>query len=94
MFTHLNRQSSGQRLTTRGLRRIVQNLFQELGIDRTVHGTRHWFTGTLLRHYKSDLTTVARFTRHKSLETLAIYDDEIMTEAKAGELSEVFDYQL
>ena len=94
LFTHLNRQSSGQRLTTRGLRRIVQNLFQELGIDRTVHGSRHWFTTTLIKHYKSDLTTVARFTRHKSLEMLMTYDDEIMTKTKAGELSEVFDYEM
>ena len=94
LFTHINRQTSGNRLTTRGLRQIFQNLLKELEIERTTHGTRHWFTTELIRHYKSDLTTVAKFTRHSSLEMLMIYNDEILDEGRAEELAEVFDYRL
>lgn len=68
-----------ERLTTRGLRLIVTNLFEQLGIDRTVHGLRHYFTTRLIDEYKSDLTTVAKYTRHRSLEMLNVYNDSIIT---------------
>jgi len=68
-----------ERLTTRGLRLIVSNLFEQLGIDRTVHGTRHWYTTRLIEEYKSDLARVAKYTRHRSLETLNVYNDSILT---------------
>ena len=70
-----------ERLTTRGLRLIVTNLFERLGIDRTVHGARHWYTTRLIEEYKSDLARVAKYTRHRSLETLNVYNDSILTKA-------------
>jgi len=80
LFTPLNGQSSGRRLSTRGLRSIIQQMFHRLGIDRTVHGTRHFFTTQLIKSYESDLTGVARYTRHNSLETLNVYNDAILNE--------------
>lgn len=94
LLAHLNRQSSGQRLSTRGLRQIFQNLLKELGIERTTHGTRHFYTSQLIRHFKSDLTTVAKFTRHSSLEMLQVYNDELISEADARELIFALDYSL
>lgn len=94
LFTHLNRQSSGQRLSTRGLRMIFQDLLKELKIERTTHGTRHFYTTELIKHFKSDLTTVAKFTRHANIEMLQVYNDEILNGAKYKELTEVFDYTL
>ena len=94
LLTHLNRQLSGKRLTTRGLRQIFQNLLGELGIHRTTHGTRHFYTTELIKHFKSDLTTVARFTRHNNLEMLQVYNDEILDSTKHQELSAVFNYNL
>lgn len=94
LLTHLNRQSSGQRLSTRGLRQIFQNLLKELDIERTTHGSRHFYTTQLIKHFKSDLTTVAKFTRHSSLEMLQVYNDELISDAKACELSEALDYKL
>lgn len=82
LFTPLLLQGRGQRLTTRGLRLIIQRLFYQLGIEKTVHGFRHYFTTQLLKEYKGELTTVARFTRHKSLEMLQVYDDSLI-EAKS-----------
>ena len=93
-FYSLNGRNKGQRLTTRGLRQIIQNLFNELGIEKTVHGSRHFFTTELIKHYKSDLTTVARFTRHNSLEMLTVYNDEIASENDAELLSKAFQYEL
>lgn len=94
LFTHINRQSSGQRLTTRGLRQIFQNLLQELNIQKTTHGTRHFYSTSLIKHFRSDLTTVAKFTRHRSLEMLQVYNDEILDDTKHKELAIVFDYSL
>lgn len=68
-----------ERLTTRGLRLIAMSLFEQLGIDRTVHGCRHWYTTRLIAEYKSDLARVAKYTRHRSLETLNVYNDSILT---------------
>lgn len=93
-FYSLNGRNKGQRLTTRGLRQIIQNLFNELGIEKTVHGSRHFFTTELIKHYKSDLTTVARFTRHNSLEMLTVYNDEITSENDTELLSKAFQYEL
>lgn len=94
LLTHINRQSNGQRLSTRGLRQIFQNLLKELGIERTTHGTRHFYTTQLIKHFRSDLTTVAKFTRHSSLEMLQVYNDEMLDYGKAQELGVVFNFSL
>ena len=94
VFYSLNGKSKGKRLTTRGLRQIIQNLFDELGIEKTVHGSRHFFTTELIKYYKSDLTTVARFTRHNSLNMLQIYNDEIASENDPEQLAKAFQFEL
>jgi integrase len=78
LFTAANHTKSDRRLTTRGLRLIMQNLFKQVGISKTLHGTRHYFTTKLIEEYKSDLTTVARYTRHRNLETLQVYNDKVI----------------
>lgn len=93
-FYSLNGRDKGQRLTARGLRQIIQNLFNGLGIEKTVHGSRHFFTTELIKHYKSDLTTVARFTWHNSLEMLTVYNDEIASANDTELLSKAFQYEL
>lgn len=93
-FYSLNGKHKGHRLTTRGLRQIIQNLFSALDIEKTVHGSRHFFTTKLIKYYKSDLTTVARFTRHNSLNMLQIYNDEIASESDSEQLAKAFQYDL
>ena len=75
LFTSKRRQSQAVKLTTRGLQGIVKRVFEELGIDRTVHGCRHFHASKLIQAMPGELSVVARFTRHRSLETLRIYDD-------------------
>lgn len=70
---------------------IMQNLFKEVGIDKTLHGTRHYFTTKLIEEYKSDLTTVAHYTRHRSLETLQVYNDRIQQKKDLPRYYSVFD---
>lgn len=77
LFTSLWGQNRGRRLSTRGLRGIIKDLFAEVGIDKTVHGTRHYFTTTLVKSYKSDLLRVAKYTRHRSTDMLITYNDAI-----------------
>lgn len=94
LLTHLNRQSQGIRLSTRGLRMIFQNLLESLDIHKTTHGTRHYFTTELIRHFQSDLTTVAKFTRHNSLEMLNVYNDEVLISRKAGEIIKALPFKI
>lgn len=75
LFTSLRRPSKGTKLTTRGLQTVVKGVFDELGVDRNVHGCRHYHASRLIQAMPGELSVVARFTRHRSLETLRIYDD-------------------
>jgi len=64
-------------MTTRAIREIVKNALNQLGIEKTVHGFRHYFATTLIKTYKGDLLEVAQYTRHKGLEMLQVYNDSI-----------------
>lgn len=89
LFTPLAR-SETQRLTTRGLRKIVQQAFNDLDIDKTVHGFRHYFTTRLIESYGGDLLSVARYTRHKNIEMLQVYNDGLLSEKDLPKYYSVF----
>ncbi len=80
LFISSSGNSKNNRLTTRSIRRVVKDLLDSLGIDKSTHGFRHYFTTTLIKTYKGDLTEVSRYTRHKSLEMLQVYNDRIITQ--------------
>lgn len=81
LFTSQSNNSKNKRLTTRAVRDIVKETLNALGIEKTTHGFRHYFTTTLIKTYKGDLLEVAQYTRHKSLEMLQVYNDNIKREA-------------
>ena len=81
LFTSTSNNSYNQRITTRGLRKVITGILNGLSIDNSVHGFRHYFTTTMVKHYKGDLLTVAHYTRHKNLEMLQVYNDAINAEA-------------
>lgn len=81
LFPCLSNNNRNGRLTTRALRQLVKDRLITLGIDKTVHGFRHFFTTTLIKTYKGDLLEVAQYTRHKSLEMLQIYNDRVKKQA-------------
>lgn len=80
LFVSFSGNSKNERLTTRSIRGMVKELLDSLGIDKTTHGFRHYFTTTLIKTYKGDLTQVSRYTRHKTLEMLQVYNDRIITQ--------------
>lgn len=75
LFTSLWGQTKGKRLSTRGLRQIVQQALKNVGIERTVHGFRHTFTTKLIKAYNGNLMTVAQFTRHRNMDMLIVYNE-------------------
>lgn len=77
LFPSWSNNSKGKRITTRALREIVKICINGLGIEKTVHGFRHYFTSVLIKNYKGDLLQVAKYTRHTSLEMLQVYNDNI-----------------
>jgi len=81
LFTSNSNNSKNQRLTTRAIRDIVKKTLNDLGIEKTTHGFRHYFTTTLIKTYKGDLLEVAQYTRHRSLEMLQVYNDNINRKA-------------
>lgn len=81
LFTSQSNNNKNQRLTTRAIRDIVKKTLNDLGIEKTTHGFRHYFTTTLIKTYKGDLLEVAQYTRHKSLEMLQVYNDNINRKA-------------
>jgi integrase len=90
LFTSRSNNSKNQRLTTRAVRGLVKKVLLELGIDKTTHGFRHYFTTTLIKTYKGDLLEVARYTRHRSLETLQVYNDNIKLKADLPRFYQTF----
>ncbi|OHB99074.1 MAG: integrase [Planctomycetes bacterium RIFCSPLOWO2_12_FULL_39_13] len=90
LFASKSNNSRNKRLTTRTLRKIVKETLKQLGIEKTTHGFRHYFTSALIKAYKGDLLEVARYTRHKSLEMLQVYNDNIKLQADLPRFYEVF----
>ena len=81
LFTSNSNNSLNARLTTRAIRKLIKQVLDQLDIHNSVHGFRHYFTTTMVKHYKGDLLTVAHYTRHKNLEMLQVYNDAINAEA-------------
>lgn len=77
-----------ERLSTMTIKRDFQSIFEVLGIQKSVHGFRHFYVTQLLSQF--DVRDVRKFSRHKSLEMLIVYDDEIDIRKKASEVSDLF----
>lgn len=94
LFFSQSNSSRNHRLTTRAIRNIVGQTLTDLGIEKTTHGFRHYFTSTLLKTYKGDLLEVARYTRHKTLEMLTVYNDNIKQKADLPRFYGAFEIEL
>lgn len=90
LFTCLSNNHLNQRLTTRAVRKMVTDALRKLGIDKSTHGFRHYFTTTLIKTYKGDLLEVAQYTRHKGLEMLQVYNDSIKKQADLPRFYDAF----
>lgn len=91
LFRSRSNNSQNNRLTTRGLRGIVKQVLDELNIDKSTHGFRHFFTTALIKNYNGDLLEVAGYTRHKCLEMLQVYNDNVKRKADLPRYYTTFD---
>jgi integrase len=89
VFKSLGNRSSN-RLTTRTIEREFKSLFVMLGINKTVHGFRHYFITTLLE--KMEVRDVRKFSRHRSLEMLITYNDELDISRKSETVFSCFSH--
>jgi len=78
LFKSQSNNHRGGRLTARSLRFIIKKTFRRLGIYKNLHGLRHYFVTKLLRSYGGDILEVAKFSRHKGLEMLQVYNDALL----------------
>lgn len=74
LFYALDPCAYGKRLTGEGVRRVVKKLGALVGMKVRPHGLRH-ASITRALDLTRDLRKVQRFSRHKSMEMLRIYDD-------------------
>jgi len=75
LFINFDRAGKWGRLTGTAVYQIVRKLGQELGIETRPHGIRHSSISACVAQFP--LTDVQRFSRHKKLETVAIYVDQL-----------------
>ena len=75
LFTSEKGTTKGERLTERGFRKIFDTVFDELDIDRSTHGFRHFFVSNMLETFDGNIGIVKQFSRHKSTAALVMYDD-------------------
>lgn len=75
LFTSLDRAHRGHRLDGSAVYRMVSELGQSIGIKTRPHGLRHAGITEALDRTNGNARAVQRFSRHKKLETLGLYDD-------------------
>lgn len=91
LFTSESHNRTGERLTTRSIRKIVKVVLDSLDIHNSTHGFRHYFATNLIKNYKGDLLTVAHYTRHRNLEMLQVYNDQLNAEQDLPRYIEAFE---
>lgn len=91
LFTSTSNNSRNQRLTTKSIRNIINPILRRFEIDKTVHGFRHYFVTQLVKEYKGDLLSVIRYSRHKSIEMVQIYDDTVKHKADLPRFYKTFE---
>ncbi len=80
----------GERLTTKSVREIVKRVFITQGIDGSVHGFRHFFITKLIKSYRGELLTVSKYSRHRSIQMLEVYNDEVIRQEDLPKFYNVF----
>lgn len=88
LFRSLGNRKS-ERISTMTIKREMAVLFQELGIKKSVHGFRHFYITELLK--TMDVRDVRKFSRHRSMEMLLVYDDEVAIKQKAQHVFRVME---
>lgn len=85
----------GDKMTTRGMRKLFQKVFDIAGVsEKTLHGLRHFCITETLRATGGDLAKTRRRSRHSGYEMLVVYDDARQSEQDVLLLGAAFDQVL
>jgi len=87
LFVNFDRAHKGNRLTGRSLHRIITDLGLTAGIKARPHGLRHAAITEALDKTNGNVRAVSRFSRHRDLRVLRLYDDN--REDLGGEVARV-----
>lgn len=75
LFVSLDHANRGHRLTGRALYKIVRELGEDLDLRVRPHGLRHAAITEALELTGGNVRAVQRFSRHRDLRVLTVYDD-------------------
>jgi integrase/recombinase XerC len=75
LLVNMDRNTKGERLTGAGLYYLVQALGRRVGLTVRPHGIRHAAITEALEATGGNVRAVQRFSRHRDLRTLTLYDD-------------------
>jgi len=89
LFHALDRGHKGHRLDGSAVYRMVSELGKTVGLVVRPHGLRHAGITSALDQTNGNTRMVQRFSRHKKLETLSLYDDA--RQDLAGEVARLVD---
>ena len=93
LFTSFDPSNKGNgRLKSNGIYEVVSRLGKEVGVSVRPHGLRHAAITDALDATKGNVREVMRFSRHKDLKTLTIYDDA--RNDVAGNISQIVSSRL
>lgn len=85
LFINYDRAHKGNRLTGTSIYRIIRDLGKQAGLAVRPHGLRHAGITAALDATGGDVRRVQRFSRHRDVRTLTIYDDRRKDDA--GEIA-------
>ena len=85
LFISLDRASRGHRITGRAIYKIVSELGEDVDLVVRPHGLRHAAITELLERTGGNVRKVQKFSRHRDVRVLNVYDDNRAD--VAGELS-------
>ncbi len=77
LFFSLSNNNTNGRISKRAIHNMVVSFLNKLEIKNTSHGFRHFFTSKLIKNFSGDLLKVMKFTRHSSVDTLQVYNDDV-----------------
>lgn len=91
LFSRLDRAGTGGRLSGESIRKLVAGLGVAAGLSRHLrpHGLRHSGITKALDVSGGDVRAARKFSRHRKVETLLVYDDN--REDVAGSLASAID---
>ena len=75
LFRNFDRARKGNRLTDGGIYRMVRNLGRKIGLVVRPHGLRHAAITKALDLTGGNVRSVQKFSRHRNMQTLMVYDD-------------------